>query len=312
MCNIETDDLFSAVVTLRPSSGVGIGGFIWRLIIRGKKYGNPVLWGSVKFVLALVFSVTGFCGATETPPPSWADRAEASITGVFSQGRSLATFGGDLLAMIHPSGKEAFLDDVQYEKSAEDNLTVRFYIGWKGGLTGADYKTVVVWAVSKAGHISSGVESDTASTGITKEELDKLDDYFKNTFIAVLGDAQSHKKTGRKGRGKKLKVQNPLAAIGKIRLAIQNFYVDNEAQFPGDIKDLTPKYLAKVPYISVVPPVVTNTVAHPTSVNKDVCSNVTGSGGWLYFNKPEDTENQGTIIIDSAELSPEGRRWCEY
>ena len=39
---------------------------------------------------------------------------------------------------------------------------------------------------------------------------------------------------------------------------------------------------------------------------------VTGAGGWLYYNNQTDAASWGNVVIDSAELSPEGKRWCEY
>ena len=135
-----------------------------------------------------------------------------------------------------------------------------------------------------------------------------MDEYFRETFIKVLGDAQPKKKR----KVLNLKVKAALSALYEIRSAMQLYYGDNEGYFPEDLKELSPKYLKQIPLISIKPGLQTNAVAHPTLAALDSCRSVLGTGGWLYFNNSKNTATWGNVVIDSAELSPEGKRWCEY
>lgn len=267
---------------------------------------KPYVW----IILLMSLTATGFSADKETP--AWITKIKTIINGDFNNEKSLASFGGQVIGILHPSGKYAALDDIGYVEASQGHLIVQFTFSWKGGLVGNDYKTVVNWITSEEGHIGSAVDSDTAPTLVSKEALQKLEDYFKNTFSTAVNNTQQPKKTNRKIKNAKSKAQNPLAAVSAIRTALQNFYAANEGSFPGELTDMVPEYLPSIPSISITPGIMTRAVAHPKTTHEDICSNVTGTGGWLYFNNPKDTGNLGNLNIDSVELSPEGRRWCEY
>jgi len=258
--------------------------------------------------LTTFFVANGYSEDKANPPAPWMDRAEAAINGAFIDGKSLNIFGSNLIGILHPSGTAGFLEDIKIEKSPDGNLGVEFDLSWKGGLVGTDYKTVVFWIVNESGHVSSSISSDNAPTAVSKDALAKMDEYFRETFINVLGDAQPKKKR----KVLNLKVKAALSALSSIRSAMQSYYGDHEGSFPADLKDLAPQYLKQLPVISIKPGLQTNAVANPKLAALDSCRSVLGTGGWLYFNNSKNTATWGNVVIDSAELSPEGKRWCEY
>ena len=226
-----------------------------------------------------------------------------------ADGKSLSIFGNNLIGIIHPSGTAGFLEDLKFEKSQDGKLGVEFDLSWKGGIFGTDYKAIVYWAVSEEGHIASKVGSDTAPTAVSKEALTKMDAYFRDTFITVLGDAQPKRQV----QVMTLRHKAVLSALTEIRVALQNYYGDNKGNFPAELKNLAPKYLKRIPAITLVTAKRTNSVAKPkAAAGADSCVGVTGSGGWLFYNDPNDSAAWGNVAIDSAEVSPEGKRWCEY
>lgn len=261
------------------------------------------------FALITLASIPGFSETNPATTAPWAERAQTAISNSFMDGKSLSIFGSNLIGIIHPTGTAGFLDDLNFKTNPDGSLVTEFALSWKGGLVGTDYKTVVLWAVSETGHISSRVVSDTAPTAVSKEALTKMDKYFSETLIDILGDARPQKlKKATPNR----KVQAALSALSSIRLALQGFYGDNEGAFPKDLRDLTPKYLAEIPIISVKPGVTTNAVVNPKLAAINSCRSVLGTGGWLYFNNSKSTPTWGNVVIDSKDLSPEGKRWCEY
>lgn len=106
----------------------------------------------------------------------WADRSETILQAMLA-GENRQIIAGNILSITHPSGKDPTLSEITYKKE-ENQITVRFQINWKGRIMGTDYVTVIVWVIGKDGHSLSGVESDSASIKIAKEQLVKLDEYF--------------------------------------------------------------------------------------------------------------------------------------
>jgi len=264
--------------------------------------------------LLTMFTRTGYSEDKTQSPATWMDKAETAINGAFSDGKTLVPFGSKIVKIIHPSGSNGSLEDIGYVRASQGHLMVLFTLRWEGGLLGTEYKTVISGDLTEEGYLGSLVQSDTAQTIVSKKAMAKLDVYLNKFFTTVLGDAPATKTLDNHTQG--AEVQNPLqatlASLSEIRSGMQVFYGDNEGEFPGDLKDLTPKYLKVIPYVQIKPGLKLNTVAHPKLAAINSCRSVTGTGGWLYFNNRKNTATWGNVVIDSTELSPEGKRWCEY
>jgi len=119
----------------------------------------------------------------------WSDRAESTLKSIVDTENNRQMLANALLVCIHPSGKDSVLSDIQYEKQDAESLNVRFTLDWKGGFIGTGYKSTILWSISSAGHIRSAVESDTAQISVSKEDLERLNDYLKNNFLKSLKES---------------------------------------------------------------------------------------------------------------------------
>ena len=167
-----------------------------------KKTGKSVIWLVVAILTLIIgfwvglkyFSGEGGSGFADSMVSKhtvpWADRSESILQAMLA-GENRQIIAGNILSITHPSGKEPALSEITYKKE-ENQITVRFQLNWKGRMLGTDYVTVIVWVIEKDGHSLSGVESDSASIKIAKEQLVKLDEYFGTvvykSFKEIMGE----------------------------------------------------------------------------------------------------------------------------
>ncbi len=99
-------------------------------------------------------------------------------------------------------------------------------------------------------------------------------------------------------------------SLDALRIALTVYYGDTN-KWPPDLQSLTPKYLNEIPSISIGTHAKTNRIVNLKNCS-GTCKDVTNSGGWLYCASPVPNKIGIAIRMNSDELSPEGKKLCEY
>jgi len=128
---------------------------------------------NTKVAVNRLASLTGF-GANVIP---WPYRAQ-------TEARKLVELNANLLAkaiqgITHQAGRDPVLAGTTIIK-LDERINVELTVRWKiGGLVEGAYQTTVSWEISKADHISAKVTADNAAVGVTREEANALNEYFR-------------------------------------------------------------------------------------------------------------------------------------
>jgi hypothetical protein len=114
----------------------------------------------------------------------WIDRAGKKIE-MTTENESEA-FAKALLSYTHPTGTNPVVSSVETARNLNGNsLTVTITLGWNGGITGANYSTVITWKCSPQKHISAVVTSDNGPFGVSTENRLRLNTYFQGFYDAL-------------------------------------------------------------------------------------------------------------------------------
>lgn len=106
----------------------------------------------------------------------WADRADTELRQLIP--RNSEAIASAILASTHPSGKNPMLGEFKVSK-LDGRVLVELPVVWKGGLLGNAYRTVIVWEISEANHVSAKVVADSAVLAIDAKDRLMIDDYFR-------------------------------------------------------------------------------------------------------------------------------------
>ena len=87
--------------------------------------------------------------------------------------------------IAHPTGSGSNLRTYDVRRVGSQ-LSVRISTSWRGGLSGDNYTTDVVWEFDGTRHIAATVVFDSALVGVANLNARKLDDFFRLEFYPVL------------------------------------------------------------------------------------------------------------------------------
>jgi len=118
------------------------------------------------------------------PFKSWTEQAEGKLNQMM-EGKSAQGLASHVQAITHPTGKSPKLSSFSIRRVGEQ-LSVRFDVTWKGGVSASDYTTRVVWELDKDHHIRATVTDDNAPFAPDAASKQKLDEYFRTECYPVL------------------------------------------------------------------------------------------------------------------------------
>lgn len=208
-CNSEYSDKASAcpkcgcptkaaIRDVKPAVSCEMPAMVVPVLKGTKKIAYWIIGGLAVFIVGVVWMGNGkraevVVKNTETTVAApvvvpWATKAEAALGEIFSDGKALRVISEGILKIIHHSGTDAMVTDFSSEKKGDEAVICRLVLQWKGGLSGSEYQTVLIWELGKNLHGSVRVESDNAPVSITAEELGELDKYFETVLYKAVKD----------------------------------------------------------------------------------------------------------------------------
>ena len=118
----------------------------------------------------------------------WTDRADTAARKLLEKNK--AQIANAIQAITHPTGKSPEMNDIAISK-LPDRILVNLKVGWKGGIIGGDYVTLVAWEIGEQGHLGAKVTMDTSVTGVDAKNNELLIDYFRTkvypAFVTDVG-----------------------------------------------------------------------------------------------------------------------------
>lgn len=127
--------------------------------------------------------VAASTGVKITP---WSDRAQAVLNTYSAASRN--EIAESALKILHPTGH--FTGSSQWQAvEKNDDLILVFSVGWRGGITKAQYATSIEWQASENGHVKATVSADTAPFKAAAGNRDQLDAYFETTVWPAIHQA---------------------------------------------------------------------------------------------------------------------------
>ena len=114
----------------------------------------------------------------------WVDRADTMLRAML-EGPTKDAIASTIQGVAHPSGEKPVMRDFDIRKVG-DRISARFSVGWRGGVLGTTYTTVVVWEFDKNQYSKATVVEDDASFAVGSPNAKQLDDYFRTEVYATL------------------------------------------------------------------------------------------------------------------------------
>lgn len=105
----------------------------------------------------------------------------------------------------------------------------------------------------------------------------------------------------------KTKEKANITNLNIIRESLRLYYAGN-AEYPSDLNSLYPKYISKIPELSIP-----NTEHEKTSMVRIAYStyDITDSGMWAYV-AISTSSDFGYVFIDCDHTDSSGKRYCDY
>lgn len=106
-------------------------------------------------------------------------------------------------------------------------------------------------------------------------------------------------------------VSDVVAKLKSVRSALSVYYGDTQGSYPALLTQLVPKYLPAIPSIFICNE--NGVVVHPLSHHVDNFTSVTtnNAGGWGY-DFSQQSKLWGSVWVNSAGKSPDGKPWIKY
>ncbi len=118
------------------------------------------------------------------PTEAWLDRAALGADRFF-RGPAGANLASAIQRITHPSGHSPRLGSVEVKRAGEQ-LTVLIQTGWRGGILGTDYTTMVEWDFNQRRHITAAVTNDDAQIQVSAANKKQLDEFFRTEVYPAL------------------------------------------------------------------------------------------------------------------------------
>ena len=115
---------------------------------------------------------------------AWLNRAEDAARAIFA-GRSGQDLAKVIQEITHPAGKAPRLLD-EVVSRVGSTLVAKLTVGWRPGLTGKDFVTIVEWRCSERQDLGMSVVSDTAPSPVSPGARSELERFFKRFVYSRL------------------------------------------------------------------------------------------------------------------------------
>ncbi|UPT73971.1 MAG: hypothetical protein M0D55_19420 [Elusimicrobiota bacterium] len=101
--------------------------------------------------------------------------------------------------------------------------------------------------------------------------------------------------------------------LGAIRSALSIYYGDKEGKYPAAVRELIPKYLARIPELELPEHKPSDGIRVLKSVGsmEELKNQLTDSGQWTFVLDP-DSKIDGTVLIDCTHKDSRGSQWHAY
>ncbi len=114
--------------------------------------------------------------------PAWANQATIQLKNLIT--RSSKNIAASIQGITHPTGNGARLGNFNV-LNLGDHMMVQMVVHWNGGVLGTAYQTSVNWELDPNQHLVATVSGDTASISVQPQNLQALDNYFRQNVYPV-------------------------------------------------------------------------------------------------------------------------------
>ena len=131
----------------------------------------------IALIALLAISTTG------VRAEDWIASAATKIEAAIDDEKNSAVIAQAILNYTHPTGRNPVIASVETARGLNGNtLSVTITLNWNGGITNANYSTVVTWKCNQNKHISAKVTGDNGVLGVSTENRLRLNTYFQETY----------------------------------------------------------------------------------------------------------------------------------
>lgn len=114
--------------------------------------------------------------------PKWVNAATVQLQNLIQGGAQ--NIASSIQGVTHPSGNTPVLVNFNV-LNLGDRMMVQMNVSWRGGILGNPYQTSVNWELTSDAHLGAKVVGDTAMVAIEAQNLQTLDNYFKQSVWPV-------------------------------------------------------------------------------------------------------------------------------